>query len=149
PASIDVNRTASTAFSFTVTVDAVGTKTLYNVRVYLSYDSGIQLLGTGLPTILGDLNPGSFGSVTFNFVAAADGDYLVNVIIKFDDLGGSSFSVIDSVSVHAYTSTPPWTPPTTTTTTPIIPGFPIEAIAMGAFLALGFGVISRRRKRRK
>jgi hypothetical protein len=149
PTSIDVNRTATTAFYFNITLQAVGSKTLYNVKIYIYYPTGIQLSGATIPTSLGNISPGGSKLATFNFVAAADGDYLINVTIVSYNLAGEPTIVKSSVSVHAYASTPPWTPPTTTITTPIIPGFPIGAIVMGAILALSFDVIRRRRKQHK
>jgi hypothetical protein len=42
-------------------------------------------------------------------------------------------------------TTPPTTPPTNSTPPPPIPGFPAAAIAVGTGIALGLGIISRRR----
>jgi hypothetical protein len=84
-------------------------------------------------TILSTWNPTTNNQ---DLLGIANGTYYFRVRAVDDDGEASPWSNIEDLDVII----PPLPP---------IPGFPIEAIALGAILALGLGLVSRRRKRRK
>ena len=65
-----------------------------------------------------------------------DGEYLVRVV-AFDNAGNSASDEV-TVIVSNTTTSPP----------PVIPGFPMEAIALGVFASLGVGLLVRRLRRK-
>ncbi|MDO8055730.1 MAG: hypothetical protein Q6361_02610, partial [Candidatus Hermodarchaeota archaeon] len=71
-----------------------------------------------------------------------NGTYYFRVRAIDDDGEAGPWSNDEAITV----AIPPTTP---TPTPPPIPGFPIEAIALGAIVAMGLGLIARRHKRQK
>jgi len=124
--SFSVNRTESVQFTLTVTVESVGTKTLRNVRIWLSFPHQLTLPGGAIPTCLGNLSPGSDASVSFTFWATENGNFTITVTITADAIQ----PLTEQVDVHAFTSTPPPPPPPPPTP---LPG-PLNPFILGAVI---------------
>ncbi len=81
------------------------------------------------------LNTWTPTTTSVDVTVTADGTYHFRVRAIDDDGEASPWSNDESID-----ATVPIIPP------PPIPGFPIEAIALGAIITIGVGLVSRRRK---
>lgn len=106
-------------------------------------DGGIDnylLQMSGSATFAVILNAWTPTTTTQSISGLTNGTYYFRVRAIDNDGESGPWSNDEAITVAIPPSTPP-TPP------PPIPGFPIEAIAIGAIVALGIGVMLRRRKR--
>ncbi len=106
-------------------------------------------LGTlvGPATLPFNIPSGGSDSVVWNIEVTGIGSHTLSFSADYHGFPGTTYShgpfsgTLDTVEP----TTPPTTPPPTLP--PGIPGFPIEAIAIGAIIAIGAGIVYRRRKR--
>ena len=73
----------------------------------------------------------------YNVSAPTSGDFYFRVRAIDDDGARGPWSNVEDITITGGLPPPP----------PPIPGFPIEAIVLGAIIALSFGILYRRRKR--
>jgi hypothetical protein len=123
----DTSTTGNFTVSWSASTDIDGTISHYQLQISTS---------AGFTTIQQEWN---ITTTSYAVSGLTDGTYYFRVRAFDNDDASSVWSNSESITVEISTPTTPPPPP--------IPGFPIEAIALGAIGALSFGVLYRRRKR--
>ena len=135
------NATLGEAFPVTVEIFNDGPHPAFEGTITIGVPGG---LGTLLdpPTQGFTIPPGGADIVTWHINVTDTGNFTLSFAGEYHGLPGSEYSFGFTGDIEAVA--PPTIP---TLPPPPIPGFPIEAIALGALIALGGGIVYRRRKR--
>jgi hypothetical protein len=137
------NATLGDTFPVTVEInnDGLGAALEGSVTITVPGSLGTLMDPVTLPF---NIPPGGADVLTWHIEVTGIGSYSLSFSADYHGLPGTMYSHGPfSGTLDTFEPTLPPTP----TLPPGIPGFPIEAIAIGAIIALGAGIVYRRRKR--